>query len=336
MTAPAATPETAPAEVPESVTGDLAKAYAIIDSDADNDEPAKAPTEPEPSGDDGEKSETSETKEPDAEAQEPPTEPVERTYKVKVNGETREVAEKELIAGYSRLEDYKAKTAETARAREAAETERAGLSTERQRVSDQLGVMIQYGQTFDPVLVEGAKINWAKLAQEDPVTYQEKWPPYFHRTQQLTAMAQERARLQETERGEYEKKEAVKLVEKIPEWADGEKRRAAWDDIVSTMTEHYGFTAGELGQTRDHRAIVMARDLVAYHHLLKEQAKAKKTAEAKKAESSSSTVRPGTSQDQNTKQSAKLVALKKQAMRRGDTRSALQFLNAAVANLPEE
>ena len=336
----AATPAMAPAETGGSPTDDLAKAYAIIDKDTDNDEPAKAEEKPEPSGDDGAKetkeSEASEAEEPVEEAQPQTPEPAGKTFKVKVNGKTEDVAEQELIDGYSRLQDYKAKTAETAREREATLAERAALSTERQRVSDNLGVMIQHAQNFDPVIAEGSKIDWAKLAQEAPVTYQEKWPPYFHRTQQLTAMANERSRLQETERREYDAKEAAKLVEKVPEWSDGAKRQAAWGDIVSTMTEKYGFKPEELGQTRDHRAIMMAKDLVAYHRLLKEQAKAKKTTELKKAESSSTTVKPGASQDRSAGQSAKLVALKKRALGSGSTKDAMSYAMAALADIPEE
>ena len=334
----AATPETAPAGIADSTSADLAKAYAIIDKDTDSDdEPAKVEkTEPEPSGDDGTKPETSDTTEPEAEAQEQPEEPAAKTYSVKVNGKTFEVAEKELIDGYSRLEDYKAKTAETAREREAAQAERKALSTERQRVADQLGVMIEHARSFDPVLAEGAKINWAELAQKDPVTYQDKWPSFFHRSQQLTAMSNERGRLLETERRDYEAKESALLIEKMPEWADGEKRRAAWGDMVAMATEKYGFSAEELGQTRDHRALHMAHDLVAYHRLLKEQAKAKKTAETKKTESAGTTIKPGAAQDQKTKPSARLVALKKQALRTGTTKDQVDFALAALADLPEE
>src|SRR5207253_836116 len=57
----------------------------------------------------------------------------EPTFKVKVNGEEIEVSQSELLNGYSRLEDYKAKTAALADERRQVEALKASIEPELKR-----------------------------------------------------------------------------------------------------------------------------------------------------------------------------------------------------------
>ena len=92
--------------------------------------------------------------------------------KIKVNGETIEVPLSELPNGYSRTEDYKAKTTAVAEERRAIEAQKAALEpTLKAQYANQLEEATNLFAQFDPVLSEARQIDWEALKKHDPAAY---------------------------------------------------------------------------------------------------------------------------------------------------------------------
>ena len=225
----AATPQ-APADEPltsvDAVTDKVVGLMDAMEADPDPDETeaaeAKDPedaespeeSEEESEGED-EPAEDDDPSVPDGEA--PEGEP--ELYEVKVNGETQKVALDELQNGYSRLEDYKAKT--------------AALSEEKRQFSEQsaaewqrlqeMGQALSIGYEQDPVLEAWRNADKQELLEYDQDQYhrlrndaeeRERWYQEVFQTHHYVQQeAEQRAQAQQQE---VANREAQALVEKYP------------------------------------------------------------------------------------------------------------------------
>jgi uncharacterized membrane-anchored protein YhcB (DUF1043 family) len=82
--------------------------------------------------------------------------------------------------------------------------------------------------------------------------------------------------------------ESEALLAKVPAWRNAEKAAQEKGEIGSALLSHYGFTQAEVGQIRDHRMLLVARDAAAYRKLL-----ANKDARVKQAREAPATAKPG-------------------------------------------
>jgi hypothetical protein len=284
----AATPETGPADAPASVesivaelnvgTGDEAPANDLEEitqelvndtegtgeaeeapqteedaTEADADEPT--PAEDTPEG----------TEEADAFAKLLATNP-DLMVKIKVNGETIEVPLSELPNGYSRTQDYKAKTAEAAELRREAEAVKANAHSEAQaQYANQLEEATNLFAQYDPVLSEARNIDWDALKRTDPAAYvqaqdavQERLTAIQQMNQHVAQVRQQSQQQQEqqlqTERAQRFDQAAEAIVKERPELADEGKFKAFANDAVSTLKE-VGFTGEEIVDALDHRVL---------------------------------------------------------------------------------
>lgn len=279
--ADAANPETGPAGAmsADEITALLMK-ETEISPDTDAAPEAQQPTEAETSeplaGED-----QAESAEPDP-AEDGPQEP---TVRVKVRGEWREIPVSEAANGYSRTEDYKAKTAELAREREALAAEKAALTAQAQRLN---AVLAQ--APSDPVLVEAQKTDWVKLAQEDPAEYVSKRAAYEARVEAYRKVEQERAEAQQQAFIQAWQQTEAEMARDFAEWKTPEGRATAKAGIVAVLREQ-GYSDAEIGTLADPRAIRLA-------HLAataKANATARQTAETKRVPNTPTKVlRPGT------------------------------------------
>jgi hypothetical protein len=289
MSETAATPTVAPASVDDVVA-------LLVREDDQREQGARAPeptTEPE----------TSQAPEPEPQPEEQPPEP---KYTVKVRGQEVEVSLDELRNGYSRTEDYKAKTAELAEQRRAAEAEKAGIAARAKALDDVLS-----RAPFDPVLAEGMKTDWATLARDNPAEYVARKEAYEGRVRawQEVAHAREAAARQASESRVAEGDRAMR--EAVPEWGDDAKRQELKVSLARTL-ESYGFKPDEYQSVADHRVLLVARDAMLYRQMQAER----KAAETKKAAPSvPRTVSPGT--PQGGQNQAKTQAILKQAAKSG-------------------
>lgn len=267
-----------------------------------------------------EKVESKEAPEPEAPTQEaetiPEPEPEEKTespkYKVKVRGEEVEVPLEELLNGYSRTQDYKAKTAETAEQRRQAQAELEAAKAERQRYAQSLDQALHIANNFDPIISEGNKTDWAKLAQENPTEYVQKWATYQQRIERFGSLVKEQQAIREAQSKEFLRQEEDRLISKLPEWGneDGKKKIA---QTVSDYLANNGFTKQEIGQLADHRMMLVVLDAAKY----REVEKAKKAIPEKKAVPEPPRVQKPTNGEAKSNTNAKRVAQLKEIARTG-------------------
>ena len=273
-----ATPETGPVDAPasvESVTAELLNGGG--ESPADNLEEVtqELVNETEGTGDSEqepatEEDATEEAAEEAAESEEgTPEEQEEPKYTVKVNGEEREVPLSELLNGYSRTEDYKAKTAAVAEARREAEALKANVEAQtKAEYANQLEEATNLFAQYDPVLAEAQRIDWNALKAQDPAAFVAAQDAVQER---LTAIQQmkiqvERARAEaqqhqqaqlEQERAQRFDKAADEIVKQRPDLADEAKFRAFAGETVEFLKE-VGFSGEEIVDALDHRVLTLA------------------------------------------------------------------------------
>lgn len=270
----AATPETGPVDAPASVESIVAELEAGGEAPADgvdaivqelvneaegNGEPADA----EPGTED-------DATEPADEAEDAPEgNPDEQTFTVKVNGEERQVPLDELLKGYSRTEDYKAKTADVAEQRRTLEAERSQVEA---RVAadyaNQLEEATNLFAQYDPILAEARTINWEALKQSDPGAYvqaQEAVQERLAAIQQMQAKVQEtRTMAQQRQAQQADQERATRfdaaadeIVKAMPELADEAKFQEFAGSNIDFL-RGMGFQQAEIADYLDARVLTLA------------------------------------------------------------------------------
>lgn len=192
-------------------------------------------------------------------------------HKVKVNGEELDVPLSELLKGYSRNEDYKAKTMALADDRRALDTAKATVEADVQRqYANELKQRIDTFEALDPVLAEARQIDWDRLKAEDPATFVQYSDAV---NQRLTMIEQHRAEVtriegeqaqaaqaaQQAEREQRLSLAANKIVETMPELATEEKFSRFAADNIGFLRE-IGFTPDEINDAVDDRVLLLADD----------------------------------------------------------------------------
>lgn len=271
-----ATPETEPVDAPASIDsiaaeiaagGDDAPGNALEEVTQELVNEAEGKGEPEESEPATEDDATDPADDIAAELEEGP--PEEQSYTVKVNGEERTVPLSELLNGYSRTEDYKAKTAAVAEERREVETLRVNADAEAKAIyANQLEEATNLFSQFDPILSEARTINWDALKQQDPAAYVQAQDAVNDRiaaiqrmnahVEQVRGETQQRQQQQMLdERSQRFDHAANEIVRERPELADKVKFKAFAGDAVNTLKE-VGFTGEEIVDALDHRMLKAA------------------------------------------------------------------------------
>jgi len=277
-----ATPETGPVDAPASFDSVMAEFEAGGEAPDDavegvvqelvNEAEGKGDSEQEPATED-DATEAADADEAESEAEQPEEgNPDEPTYTVKVNGEEIAVPLTELLKGYSRTEDYKAKTMAVADERRALEAERSKVETTvkaeyANRLEEATSMMAQ----FDPVLAEARKIDWNALKAADPAAYvqaQDAVNARLNAIQQMnTKVAETRQQAQAAQAQQAEEERATrfdttanKIVEAMPELADEAKFRDFASGAVEFLRKDVGFSQEEIADALDDRVLMLAND----------------------------------------------------------------------------
>lgn len=269
-----ATPVTGPVDAPasiESIAAEIAAGGGSEPEDNLEEVTQELVNEAEGQGDSEEEPEAEDdaTDPADEEANDPeegtPQEPL---HTVKVNGEERQVPLSELLNGYSRTEDYKAKTAAVAEERRALEAERQTVEArEAAKYANQLEEATNLFAQFDPVLSEARNINWDALKQQDPAAYVQAQDALNERVaaiQRMNAHVQQiREQTQHQQQAELQRereqrfdKAAEEIVKQRPELADEAKFKAFAGEAVESLKE-LGFTGEEIVDALDHRVLML-------------------------------------------------------------------------------
>lgn len=231
------------------------------------------------------------------------------SFTVKVDGEEITVPLSELRAGYSRTADYTRKT--TAIAEEKRQFE-ADSKARDDQYAQEVGRLAQFAQMVvaaDPLLAEAQKIDWAKLATDDPIEWARKSGQVQARMATLSAVQQEVERVT-TERTKARLREEMTLAQKaIPELADPGKAKALKTEMRGFLTDA-GFNDNEIAGIADHRVLKVVREAMEFRRIKGAQATAKDKIKA----AASKTLKPNSS-ERSARNSKQLDAKEQKALR---------------------
>ena len=192
-----------------------------------------------------------------------------QAFTVTVDGKPEEVPLDELIAGYHRYATYTKKSQELAQQRDGFGEEQQALRQTYQQYQQVLSQLHQQMQAAN----QPANLDWDALERENPVQWLKLKELERQKTGEVQAVQAEQMRMQQLLAGENDKKLQDHLVvehglvlEKIPEWADGDLQASEQRKLVE-FGRAIGFSDNELNTLYDHRALVVLRDAMRYNEL---------------------------------------------------------------------
>ncbi len=191
------------------------------------------------------------------------------TAEVEIDGKTY-VVPSELKDGYLRQSDYTKKTQETAKEREAAVALKAQAEQTFQ-ILQSFGPVVAEFETANKLAQQYANTNWDALYQQDPIlhnTHRLNAQENLQRLQNLGARLQQAPSiiegLQRQAHAEEVQRNLPKALELVP---DLDKRGAEFRAVGLS----YGYTAAELDNISDPRAVAALRDLAEFKKLTKDR-----------------------------------------------------------------
>ena len=201
---------------------------------------------------------------------------------VKVDGKDVEVTIDELKQGYSGQKYVQKGMQEAAQQRKEAEGVYQALLNERQQINQLYQQLQQGGVAQAPTppsreLFESDPIGY----MEQKLNYDESKVAYEGQMAQLQQVSNQSSQAEKVAKQTYIKQELQTLQQKIPEFADSNKASKIKERLVQVGREHYGYSADEIGQVMDHRAIQVLNDAMKYRDIM--SGKAKAVAKTKKA-----------------------------------------------------
>ncbi len=253
-----------------------------------------ADNEPEEEIEDGE----AEEPEDDAESEDDDQE--EATEELLWNGETKVVTKTELKELAQKGYDYTAKTQALAEDRKSIANERQALQVQAQLQSQQLDLISEV-KAMDRQLANYKEINWAELAESDPIQYLKHNHAYRDLKEQREAKVSEyheasakNEQAREFQNQQFLERESRKLAEEIPEFRDPEKAKTIKTDMKSYLKAR-GYNDEEIGTVMDSRMVKVIYDAVRYSKV-----ESSKPAITKRVETAPKSVKPGAKTQTNT------------------------------------
>ena len=219
----------------------------------------------------------------DADSEEP------QFFKVKVDGEEVEVTLEDLKRGYSGQKYVQKGMQEAAAARKQAEEVYSALLAERQQMAN-LYQQLQSGNFAQP-----PSPPTKELFDQDPIGYMEQKmaydeakAKYDQQNAQMQQVLRQQSEAQARAMQAYVQQEMQALTAVMPEFGDANKATKIKENLVRGGAEHYGYTAEEIGNVMDHRAVMVLNDALKYRQLMNGKDKA-----AKKVAGAKPVIKPG-------------------------------------------
>jgi len=221
-----------------------------------------------------EEDEPEDTDEDDEDSEEDEVEVEERkTFRVKANGEEKDVTLDELVSGFQKGEDYTKKS-------QALADQRKAVEAEAHAVNEAMQMREQYAQRLSQVQAllqqEGDDgVDLAELKENDPIQYAIKVAEKTENNKKLQLLQQEQnnlAQAQQQQVAQHQAKlvahEAQMLTEKVKEFSDPKKAEQLKGEIRN-FGKSIGFTDNELAQVYDHRHVMVMQKAMEYDKLQK-------------------------------------------------------------------
>jgi len=254
-------------------------------------EPAEAPEAPEePKQQQGEAPPKQEAQQPEGQAPEtdeltPDDLPEEATeaqqtveeFEIVHNGQQRKLSREETIRLAQQGFDYTQKTQQLAEAKRHIE-ENLQRSQEALQLAPLIAADLGSVRAFEAQLMQYQNVDWVRLATDDPLEYPKHRAAYDQinagyqaavnaYNQKAQVLAQRQAQVSES----ITQTELPKLIERIPEWSDPEKRKTGSAELRSWLIQE-GAAPQEVDALNSALAVSIARKAMLYDKLLKSKA----------------------------------------------------------------
>lgn len=255
----------------------------------------------------------------EAEESEVQEEPV---YRVRVDGEEKEVSLDELKRGYSGQKYIQKGMAEAAQAKKQVEEVTQKVTQERQMLA-QMMQQIQNGE-IPPV----PQYPSEELRASDPLGYLEAEAEYrravdkrndFDRKAQYIAQ-QQRAQ-EEQQHNQFLEQQAMRLQEWMPDFADPEKRAVFIKEMTTKAKKHYDLTNEQISTVKTAEEVMILNDALKWRELQQT-----KTAATKKAEGARPVVKPAAKRAATAGKATKSKQARAQMQKRGGIDDVANFL----------
>jgi len=196
-----------------------------------------------------------------------------KTFRVKANGEEKDVTLDELVSGYQKGEDYTKKS-------QALAEDRKKVEAEAHAVNEAMQMREQYAQRLSQVqqlLAQDTNdgTNLEELKENDPIQYAIKVAEKTENNKKLQLLQQEQNKLaqaQQQQVAQHQAKlvahESQMLTEKVKEFSDPKKAEQLKGEIRN-FGKSIGFTDNELAQVYDHRHVMVMQKAMEYDKLQK-------------------------------------------------------------------
>ena len=197
----------------------------------------------------------------------------EPTFKIKVDGEERELTQSELIAEAQKAQAANKRFEEAAQLKKQFEAEKQQITQQSQQEREMLQQALNHFTTQLQTLMKEGEPDWDALLEHHPTEYLRVKHVYEQRQMQLQQAQAAQAHLAEQQKAEaqqrhqaYLTEQRQKVLEVIPDWNDPAKFVADKQGIEQLLAQR-GFTQQEISSISDHRTIAILREL----HQLKTQ-----------------------------------------------------------------
>jgi hypothetical protein len=221
-----------------------------------------------------EEDEPEDAEEEDEDSEEDEVEVEERkTFRVKANGEEKDVTLDELVSGYQKGEDYTKKSQTLAEQRKVVEAEAKAIQ-EAQSIREQYAQRLNQVQQ---ILTDGKEdmADLEQLKENDPIQYAIKVAEQTEQNKKIQLVQQEQARLAQesnqymaNQQAQFVANQSKMLTEKVKEFSDPKKAEQIKSDIRS-FGKSVGFSDQELAQVYDHRHVIILQKAMEYDKLQK-------------------------------------------------------------------
>ena len=199
-------------------------------------------------------------------------------YTVKVDGVDTEVTLDDLTRSYSGQAYIQKGMQETAEGRKQFQSDIAAFQADQQRFAEAVHKLQSDGLKAQPQKPD------SKMLETDPIGYMRAQAQYdvevADYTAQQTQLSETANRSREYQSQQTQadmQKQAARLVELIPEFADPEKATALKSKLVEVGQSAYGYSPDELMGLTDARAVSVLNDAMRWRELQSGTAKAKTT-----------------------------------------------------------
>jgi hypothetical protein len=268
---------------PESVENEDNDTEIDESEDESETEESNAETEDESDEDDSE-----EESDEDAEDEEEDTDSAGKqdpVFTVKIDGTDKQVTLSELKRGYSGQQFVQKGMQEAASQRKQAEEVYAALLNERQQIAT-LYQQIQGGQIATP-----PKAPSREMFDSDPIGYMEAKmnydddvAKYQQQNEQFQQLSAQQSQAEQAARQAYLMREVETLKTVIPELGNPE-RAGKFKEQILQAGQAYGYTADEISQVVESRALHVLRDAMKYREIMSGKKKADEKAQSARPKS---------------------------------------------------